>query len=297
MLSHFKEQKRKAVALIALMAAATVLLYGIAALLLGASLLSPWVTVPVLAIPVFGNLIFNKFEADAMLSIVRMVHLYENDCNPQAFIDEIDPILDTFKPRFDINEVWVLSAYARALVEIGEKEKAQLLLAEFKTHVENSEHPEEKGPLMINYEPLVLMLDGEDAALELLGNAKKAIDDIPKIRKKQQKGGLFTAPEMREDLLSSPDMQSRLMYIEVEKRYLIASRNHDVRTLEKEKRSICADDGASSVLKARYIFALAKSYYAIGDFANAQKEFEEVIRVARGLCCADEARRYIKEIA
>ena len=296
MLKHFKELKRQAVACIALVSVAILLLYCAAMLLLDVPLVSVWIIAPFLIIPVFGNLVFNKFESKAMGAVVGMVGLYENDCNPQVFVDRFDPMLDTFEPRFDINEVWVLSAYARALFEIGEEEKAQTLLNAFREQVESSEHPEEKGPMMINYEPLVFMLEGVDAAIVLLDYAQKAIEEIPEVRKKQRKDGFLTAPELREDLLSSPDMQARLTYIEVERRFLLALKAGDARALEKEKRAVFEDDGTSNVLKARYAYALAGVYYENGDEGKARKAFEDTIRVAEGLRCASDAKRRVDEM-
>lgn len=296
MLKHFKELKRRAVAFIALMSVAILLLYCAATLLLGIPLVSVWVIAPFLVIPVFGNLVFNKFESKAMAAVIGMVGLYENDCNPQAFVDKFDSVLDTFEPRFDINEVWVLSAYARALFEIGEEEKARVLLNAFREQVERSEHPEEKGPMMVNYEPLIFMLEGVDAALVVLDRAQKAIEEIPEVRKKQRKDGFLTAPELREDLLSSPDMQARLMYIEVERRFLSALKARDACTLEKEKRAAFEDGGTSNVLKARYAYALAEVYCENGDESKARKALEDTVRVAGGLRCAREAKKRMDEM-
>lgn len=297
MLKHFKELKRKAIAFIALVSLSILLLYCAAMLLLGIPLVSVWIIAPLLAIPVFGNLVFNQFESKAMAAVVSMVSLYENDCNPQAFVDKFDSVLDTFSPRFDINEVWTLSAYARALFEIGEEEKARVLLDSFREQVERSEHPEEKGPMMVNYEPLVFMLEGVDAALMLLDRAQGAVEEIPEVRKKQRKDGFLTAPELREDLLSSPDMRARLTYIEVERRFLSAFKAGDVRTLEKEKRAAFEDDGTSNVLKARYAYALAEVYYESGDESKARKAFEDTVHVGGELRCAREAKKRIGEMS
>lgn len=295
MLSHFVNLKRKVVMLIGLMAVVVILVYCVITELTEVPLFSAWLVLPLFLIPIFGNLIFNKIESEAMLTIVNMVHLYENECKPQSFIDAIDPILDTFKPQFDINEVWLLSAYARALVEVGKENEAKVFLEAFENHVETSDHPEEKGPMMVNYEPLLLMLEGEKAALDLLDKAEKSIMDIPLIRKRKNKINKLTAPELREDLLRSPDMQVRLRYIQTERTFLIACIDNDTSVLERERVAICSDQGSSAVLCARYTYALARSYHALNDRKNTRRMCQETIRIAKGLKCAEEAKKMLLE--
>ena len=296
MLSHFSNLKKKAIFIVALSSLFIMVAYCLVTFCLGIPILSIWMIAPLFLIPIFGNLIFNKFESKAMLNVIDMVHLYENDCKPRSFVDAMDPILNTFKPHFDINEVWLLAAYARALVEISEEDKARLILDSFEDQVSSSEHPEEKGPMMVNYEPLFLMIKGPAAALILLDNAEKAINDIPTIRKESGKINRLTTPELREDLLSSPDMKARLLYIQVERKFLQASIDNDTKTLEYECNVICSDDGASKVLKSRYIYALAMAYLKLGETAKAKTMLKKTISVARGLKCAEEAKRILLEL-
>lgn len=141
-------------------------------------------------------------KADEYLS------LYNDGCDPQAFLDAARNVAAAIRPPYEENGSWFLSFYALALDDAGQREEAARIGQAMLSSAQMARDPQQRAGLLVNIEPLIERLFGVDAALEVIAQAEEAV----------------TASD-------SPDDGPRRDFLRSERALMEAIRNGDAATL------------------------------------------------------------------
>lgn len=179
MLRHFKHYLIGACVLSVVIAGVIVAIayatQGVAAFEPGPNLI---MLVMLIAIGVLGVRRF--FNGLAQMRLSRLLAVYDDQCDPEAFVRGMDPIARAFKSPFTARDVWLLSPYGLALADVGRAEEATRLLDTMKKSAVAASKPRDFAIMLMNMEPLARRLLGDEAALPLLIRAEELIDKEPR---------------------------------------------------------------------------------------------------------------------
>lgn len=98
----------------------------------------------------------------------RMLSLYNNECDPYAFVEAATEIASGMHAPFNDVTSWFLSFYALALLDCGRVDDAAEIGREMQESLQSAQNQGLKVILATNIEPLVLRLFGAEGALQLV---------------------------------------------------------------------------------------------------------------------------------
>lgn len=98
----------------------------------------------------------------------RLLALYNEDCDPFAFVDEAAEVAAGMHAPFNDVTSWFLSFYALALLDCGRVDDAAEIGREMQESLQTAANSGLKVVLATNIEPLVLRLFGAEGALQLV---------------------------------------------------------------------------------------------------------------------------------
>lgn len=167
-------------------------------------------------------------KADEMLS------LYNDSCDPRAFVDAAKNVAAEIRPPYDEVGSWFLSYYALALDDLGHRDEAVKIGQGMLSSAQRAVEPQTKAALMVNIEPLVERLFGADQALEVVMQAQQAIAGS-----------------------TDPDDVNRLSFLSWEQGVLEAVRNGDSQTLVQRFSGV--RNSSSYPMRIRVSYALLEA--------------------------------------
>ncbi len=136
-------------------------------------LFEPWGMLTAVALVVLGTLLIGKRMADlAFDEASRLVNLFSNGCDPQAFVDKGSSITSRMRPPFDESASWYASYYCLALLDLGRIHEAVKLADGLRISVDKARRPATRAALCLHMEPPVRQLLGPEAALKALDQAE-----------------------------------------------------------------------------------------------------------------------------
>lgn len=178
----------------------------------------------------------------------EMISLYNDACDPAAFVDAARSVAQEIRPPYDESGSWFLSFYALALDDLGQRNDAARIGQAMLSSAQMAPDPQTKVGILVNIEPLVQRLFGAQQALEVVEQAQEAI------------GGS-----------SDPDDVSRMNFLNWERGILEAIRDGDDAALVQRFSAIRGN--AAYPLRVRVSDALleASVHKSRGDVA-AERE-------------------------
>lgn len=115
----------------------------------------------------FGNLANKKAD--------ELVALYNDSCDPQAFVEQGAEVASTIEGPYAETGSWFLSFYALALLDVGQMEPAAVIGSNMQRSAMQAADPRTRSAVMVNIEPVVLRLFGPEAALGVVEEAEGAL--------------------------------------------------------------------------------------------------------------------------
>lgn len=113
----------------------------------------------------------------ANAKVEQMLSLYNDACDPQAFVVAGRDVAARIQPPYEENGSWFLSFYALALDDAGQREEAVRIGQAMLSSAQRTVDPQMKVSLLVNIEPLVQRLFGANQALEVVEAAFAAISE------------------------------------------------------------------------------------------------------------------------
>ena len=132
-----------------------------------ASSLSGLITLFVLFI--LGLLLgFGIFERKAQAKADSWVALYNDQCDPEAFLREGADLAEGMRPPYNQVSAWYMGYYAQAYLDSGDTHDAKAVLDALLSSIESARKPAEKVGIIVNTIPLLDKIEGAHAALGLV---------------------------------------------------------------------------------------------------------------------------------
>lgn len=137
----------------------------------------------------FGTLLisYRFFSARADAETERLFALYNDQCDPAAFVEQGSAVAQVAEQQATEMSSWYMSYYAQALLDLGEAGRARDIMTRQLEGVEKVKGQAQKAAIVVNMVPLACKLDaGEDAlrlidqGLELIGEAQ----DMPSTQRR-----------------------------------------------------------------------------------------------------------------
>lgn len=128
------------------------------------------VVLTLLSSRIFGNLANKKAD--------ELVALYNESCDPQAFVEQGAEVASTIEGPYTEAGSWFLSFYALALLDVGQVEPAAVIGSNMQKSAMEAADPRTRAAVMVNIEPLVLRLFGAQAALGVVAEAEAALASL-----------------------------------------------------------------------------------------------------------------------
>lgn len=174
----------------------------------------------------------------------EMISLYNDACDPAAFVEAARGVAREIRPPYDGTGSWFLSFYALALDDLGQRGDAARIGQAMLSSAQMATDPQTKVAILVNIEPLVQRLFGVTQALEVVDQAQEALAGS-----------------------GDPDDASRMNFLDWERGILEAIRDGDDETLVQRFSSIRAS--ASYPMRIRVSDALleASVHKSRGDSA------------------------------
>ena len=226
-----------------------------------------------LALLIFGPILsFNFFNRRASAEFDRIMNLYNEDCDPQAFVDEGALIVQNAQSPYNPFEAWFLSFYALALLDVGRAEEAAQIGKNMQDFAESAENNEEKASYLVNIIPLVLRLFGPAAGLSVIDRALEIVQNNPAPNSAEQEGYLIS-----------------------QKRMVEAVENHDAAYLLERCEAIRTNASGNQQMRVRVLEAEQEAQLReiTGDAVGARECWQFVADNGNRLPSVEEARRHL----
>lgn len=106
---------------------------------------------------------------------VRLVSLYNDACDPVAFVEQAAPVARAIETPYREQGSWFLSFYALALLDVDRDEEAARIGEKMSTSAASAPEPGARAATLVNLEPLVARLFGPEAALGVVDEAVRLL--------------------------------------------------------------------------------------------------------------------------
>lgn len=203
----------------------------------------------------------------------EMIALYNDKCDPAAFIQASQNVVREIRPPYDETGSWFLSFYALALDDMGQREEAARIGQTMLSSAQLATDPHVKVGILVNIEPLVQRLFGVEEALEVVAQAQDAIAGS-----------------------ADPDDANRMSFLNWERGILEAIRNGDDETLIQRFSGI--RNTPSYPMRVRVSDALLEAalHKSRGDVSHERECLDFIIANGNKLPAVDLARQRLSEL-
>lgn len=223
-------------------------------------------TVVMFLLFVMGLLLgFGIFERKAQAKADEWVALYNDDCDPEAFMSKGGAIAENMKPPYGQVASWYMSYFAQAKLDVGDVQDAKEILVGMAKSVEASKKPMEKLAIVVNAIPLAEKIEGPSKAGALISEGFTLCDqcrasDAAQYREflESQKAIMEARSSGDDERIASLDdgvwQSSRYpKRIRVEYAWDAASADYKLGRADAEKKALAyvADNGGTLVLTAK----------------------------------------------
>lgn len=117
----------------------------------------------------------NKAERDTAETLA----LYNNECNPAAFIERAQPVVANIRPPYEPMGAWFISYYAMALADVGRFDEAADIGTALQQSAAVARNDSSRSALLVALEPLVLRLFGPQTALPVIEQTVALLEKLP----------------------------------------------------------------------------------------------------------------------
>lgn len=117
------------------------------------------------------------FNNKATEETERLFALYNDRCDPEAFVNEAADLARTAREARGELSSWVMSYYAQALLDVGKPEGARAIEAEQVGSVDALKKTADQAAVVVNMVPLAMKLDEPPVVMALIDHGIELIGD------------------------------------------------------------------------------------------------------------------------
>ena len=134
-----------------------------------------------------------------------MVDVYDDQCDPNGFIEAATPIADGITPPVLEPGAWFLSLFGQASLDIGDQTRARTMLNIVETSAQAAKNDATRSAILTNAIPLSLKLRGPEATATLIDGALAMLESSHDAHAMLQKTYLASQRELCRDLIDRRD--------------------------------------------------------------------------------------------
>lgn len=197
---------------------------------------------------------FRVFGAKADAETERLFALYNEQCNPQAFVEEGSAVAEAASTRLGELSSWYLSYFAQALLDVGEPKRAEQIATAQLKGVRACKTEAERAAVATNMVPLLAKLRDPDEVIALIDEALGLLGD----------GQDYASVQRR-------------TYLELQRGYLTARKEGDAETVVRICREIRDDANQPLRVRVERTWDEAQAHFDEGDAASERTCLEFVV--------------------
>ena len=216
------------------------------------------------------------FTSQVLQELYKGINLYEDECNPQAFLDYSRDAAEQFASKgapFKVTDVWFLAYYTRALTDAGYVDEASARFNELRNDAAATQDSLQQAAKIINIEPLIRKLLGGQYALQALEEVR----------------------ELYRERSANPSPREAFYLWEL--RCLEKQRDGDLFGLGQEMRKASDNDRNSWYVRVECAEREAWVQRAMGHIDEERERLEFVIRYGNVLPHVQRARQRLAELS
>lgn len=202
-----------------------------------------------------------------------LLDLYNQQCDPEAFIEQGRTLANAITVPFGTDGSWFLTYYGQALLDAGKADEARATLRSMQQSAEAARRSDVKAGILLNEAPLVAKLEGPQAALALVDEAYQLL------------GG---------DAANVDDQ--RIVFLKGQRKLLQAEVEGDDATLRQFYEKAQADASVPERLRVESAWKLARLSYRTGDAATERAMLRYVIDHGNKLALVAPACKQLQEL-
>ena len=128
----------------------------------------------------FGSAVWllNYFNRRAEADVDRLISLYNDGCDPVAFVNQIAPIAGRVGSPNTEQGAWLLSYYALALADTAKVQAASQIAGALRRTAAVTEDKGLAASILVDVEPVVLKTSGVFEALDVVATGEQLLDAI-----------------------------------------------------------------------------------------------------------------------
>lgn len=117
------------------------------------------------------------FNNKATEETERLFALYNDRCDPEAFVNEAADLARAARETRGELSSWVMSYYAQALLDVGKPDAARAILSEQVQSVDALKKTSDQAAVVVNMVPLAMKLEEPPVVMALIDHGIKLIGD------------------------------------------------------------------------------------------------------------------------
>lgn len=229
----------------------------------------------VLLLLLFGTMMLMQmlFSKRVNAEVARLLDLYNEQCDPAAFVKQGRAVADAITVPFNVEGSWYLTYYAQALLDLGRADEARKMLAGMAESASRARKPQAKAGILLNEAVLAAKLEGPARALELMDEAYELF------------GGDAADPSDR-----------NIVFVKGQRDLLRAEVDGDVERQRSFYAKAQADTAVPMRLRVESAWKLARLAFRTGDAATEREMLRFVVDHGNGLALVAPARKQLQEL-
>ncbi len=200
----------------------------------------------------------------------QLLALYNDDCDPEAFVEQGRAVADAITEPYDVTGSWFMTYYGQALLDAGKADQARKVAEALRESVAAARKPQAKVGIIANAVPLVAKVDGPKAALDLVGEGLELA------------GGQDADPA-----------DSRVVFLRGQQRLRQAEAADDDAELRSFYEKSVADAAVPERLRVESAWKLARLAFRSGDVATERRMLRYVVGHGGKLALVAPARKQL----
>lgn len=226
----------------------------------------------VLLLLLFGTMVLMQgvFARRVDGRTAQLLALYNDDCDPEAFVEQGRAVADAITEPYDVTGSWFMTYYGQALLDAGKADQARKVAEALRESVAAARKPQAKVGIIANAVPLVAKVDGPKAALDLVGEGLELA------------GGQDADPA-----------DSRVVFLRGQQRLRQAEAADDDAELRSFYEKSVADAAVPERLRVESAWKLARLAFRSGDVATERRMLRYVVGHGGKLALVAPARKQL----
>ena len=226
----------------------------------------------VLLLLLFGTMVLMQgvFARRVDGRTAQLLALYNDDCDPEAFVEQGRAVADAITEPYDVTGSWFMTYYGQALLDAGKSDQARKVAEALRESVAAARKPQAKVGIIANAVPLVAKVDGPKAALDLVGEGLELA------------GGQDADPA-----------DSRVVFLRGQQRLRQAEAADDDAELRSFYEKSVADAAVPERLRVESAWKLARLAFRSGDAATERRMLRYVVSHGGKLALVAPARKQL----